>query len=134
MTPPITTYLSFAILLAHQILMGRRMRRIEKRGRAIYKDILFFHIKIDNLVNKQDFIAAISDLKTEVVIISGKVDVLEQKINNSPTDVDPDIVAAFQDLKGSVDALNSKADNTPAAPPVDGSGDTGTDTGASASN
>ena len=72
--------------------------------------------KIDNLMNKQDFLQAIADLKTEVGTVGAKVDVLEQKINASSTDVDPDIVAAFNDLKTSVDALNSKADNTPAAP------------------
>lgn len=70
-------------------------------------------------MNKVEFLQAIADFKTEVGVVSGKVDVLEQKINGAPADVDPDIVAAFQDLKGSMDSLNSKADNTPAAPPVD---------------
>lgn len=69
-------------------------------------------------MNKVEFLQAIADFKTEVGVVSGKVDVLEQKINGT-ADVDPDIVAAFQDLKGSMDSLNSKADNTPAAPPVD---------------
>jgi len=71
--------------------------------------------KLDNLMDKATFLKAFADLKTEVSTVSTKVDALEQKINNSPTEVDPDIVAAFQDLKGSVDSLSSKADNTPAA-------------------
>lgn len=70
-------------------------------------------------MTKAEFLQSIADLKTEVGAVSTKVDVLEQKINNAPTDVDPDIAAAFADLKTSVDALNSKADNTPAAPPVE---------------
>lgn len=75
----------------------------------------FLISKLDSLMDKTTFLQAIADLKTEVGGVSTKVDTLEQKINNSPTDVDPDIVAAFQDLKGSVDSLNTKADNTPAA-------------------
>lgn len=71
--------------------------------------------KLDNLMDKATFLQAFADLKTEVGTVGTKVDALEQKINNSPTDVDPDIVAAFQDLKGSVDSLSTKADNTPAA-------------------
>lgn len=69
-------------------------------------------------MNKVEFLQAIADFKTEVGVVSGKVDVLEQKINGT-ADVDPDIVAAFLDVKSSMDSLNSKADNTPAAPPVE---------------
>jgi uncharacterized protein YoxC len=76
---------------------------------------LFINQKLDSLMDKATFLAAIADLKTEVGTVATKVDTLEQKINNSPTNVDPDIVAAFQDLKGSVDLLNTKADNAPAA-------------------
>lgn len=70
-------------------------------------------------MTKAEFLQAIADLKTEVGTVSDKVGVLETTINNSSTDVDPDITAAFADLKTSVDALSSKADNTPAAPPVE---------------
>lgn len=70
-------------------------------------------------MTKADFLQAIADLKTEVSTVSDKVGVLETTINNSSTDVDPDIAAAFADLKTSVDTLNSKADNTPTAPPVE---------------
>lgn len=70
-------------------------------------------------MTKAEFIQGITDLKTEVGVVGTKVDALEQKINNSSTDVDPDIAAAFADLKTSVDSLSTKADNTPAAPPVD---------------
>lgn len=75
--------------------------------------------KIEQLMTKAEFIQSITDLKTEVGTVSTKVDALEQKINNSPTDVDPEIVAAFQDLKGSVDTLSTKADNAPASLPVE---------------
>lgn len=67
-------------------------------------------------MTKQDFLDFIGGLKTEIGVVSGKVDALEAKINSSPTDVDPDIVAAVQDLKTSLDGLNTKADNAPAAP------------------
>lgn len=69
-------------------------------------------------MNKTDFIQAITDLKTEVTGIGVKVDTLEAAINNSTTDVDPAIVAAFADLKSGVDSLNTKADNTPATVPA----------------
>src|SRR5262249_33308601 len=85
--------------------------------RELLLTILFNQLLIlqkqDTLMTKPEFLAAIADFKTEIGTVSGKVDVLESKINNS-TDVDPDIVAAFQDLKSSMDALNTKADNTPA--------------------
>jgi hypothetical protein len=55
--------------------------------------------------------------KTEIGTVSSKVDVLEAKINAAGDDVDPDIVSSFADLKTSMDALNTKADNTPAATP-----------------
>ncbi len=79
----------------------------------------FLNNKIDSLMKKEEFIAAIGDLKTEVQGIITKVGTLEDKINNSSTDVDPDIVAAFQDLKGATDLLNTKADNLPASPPAE---------------
>jgi len=112
----ITISLSLAALLVRQYLADRRLRRLEKMLRGTYKETLFIHDKINNLMTKQDFLQAMADLKTEVGTVSAKVDVLEQKINGSTTDVDPDVVAAFNDLKTSVDALSTKADNTPAAP------------------
>lgn len=74
---------------------------------------LFIIQKFETLMNKAEFLAAIADFKTEIGTVSGKVDALEAKINGSSADVDPEIVAAFQDLKGSMDVLNTKADNTP---------------------
>lgn len=65
-------------------------------------------------MTKGEFLQAIADFKTEIGTVSGKVDALENLINGK-TDVDPEIVAAFQDLKSSMDTLNSKADNTPVA-------------------
>lgn len=80
------------------------------------KAIQFFITqKLKSFMTKAEFLAAMADFKTEIGVISGKVDVLEGKINSSPTDVDPEIVAGFQDLKTSMDALNTKADNTQAA-------------------
>jgi len=64
-------------------------------------------------MTKAEFLAAMADLKGEITTVSGKVDAMEAVINNPAKDVDPEIVTAFQDLKGSVDALNTKADNTP---------------------
>ena len=63
-------------------------------------------------MTKTEFLQAIADFKTEIGTVSGKVDALEALINGSITEVDPQIVAAFQDLKTSMDSLNSKADNT----------------------
>lgn len=74
-------------------------------------------------MTKAEFIQSITDVKTEVVGIGTKVDALETAINNAGDVIPDDVAAAFADLKGSVDALNTKADNTPAAPPADG-GDT----------
>lgn len=65
-------------------------------------------------MTKAEFLAAIADFKTEVGTVSGKVDALEALINGK-SDVDPEIVAAFQDLKSSMDQLNTKADNAPVA-------------------
>jgi hypothetical protein len=76
---------------------------------------LFIIQKLDSLMTKQEFLAAMADFKAEIGIVSGKVDALEALINNPSKDVDPEIVASFQDLKGSMDTLNSKADNTPAS-------------------
>lgn len=76
----------------------------------------FFIIqKLENFMTKAEFLQAMADFKTELGVVSGKVDVLETKINSAPTDVDPEIVTAFQDLKSSLDTLNTKADNTAAA-------------------
>lgn len=97
---------------------------IQEHGHKTDRDLLYTILetnflilqKLESLMTKQEFLDFIGSLKTEIGTVSSKVDVLEQKINSSPTDVDPDIVAAVQDLKGSVDALNTKADNTPATP------------------
>lgn len=75
---------------------------------------LFIFHKLELLMTKQDFLQAIGDFKTEIGVVSGKVDALETLINGASTDVDPAIVAAFQDLKTSMDSLNTKADNAPA--------------------
>jgi len=93
----------------------------------------FLNLKIDTLMNKAEFIQAITDLKTEVSgvadevdVVSGKVDNLESLINNAGDAIPDDVASAFADLKsgvdilkGKTDGLNSKADNTPAAPPAD---------------
>jgi hypothetical protein len=89
-------------------------------GHLSEKELMFLMFdflisKIESLMTKQEFLDFIASVKGELSTISDKVGALEDKINNSPTDVDPDIVAAVQDLKGSVDALNAKADNTPPA-------------------
>lgn len=68
-------------------------------------------------MTKQDFLTAIGAFKTEIGTVNTKVVALEAKINAAPTDVDPDIVAAFTDLKNSMDSLNTTADNTPIPPP-----------------
>lgn len=75
----------------------------------------FITQKLESFMTKAEFLAAMADFKTEIGTVSGKVAALEAKINGSPTDVDPDIVAGFQDLKTSMDALSTKADNTQAA-------------------
>ena len=81
-------------------------------------DIHIINIKITKLMSAQDdFIQAIADLKTEVDGIGVKVAALEAAINNQPTGtVAQPILDAFAALKGSVDTLNTAADNTPAAP------------------
>lgn len=81
---------------------------------TIKANLLFIIQKLDSFMTKPEFLQAIADFKTEIGTVSGKVDALETLINNK-TDVDPEIVTAFQDLKSSMDGLNSKADNTPAA-------------------
>ena len=71
-------------------------------------------------MTKQEFLDFMGTVKAEIATVSDKVGALEAKINNSPTDVDPEIVAAVQDIKTSLDSLNTKADNTPASAPTDG--------------
>lgn len=78
----------------------------------VVNQFLIIH-KLDSFMTKTEFLAAIADFKTEIGTVSGKVDALEAIINNSSTTVDPEIVTAFADLKTGMDALNSKADNTP---------------------
>lgn len=68
---------------------------------------------------QDDFVQALNDLKTEVDGISTKVAALEAAINGQPTGtVAQPILDAFAALKGSVDTLNTAADNTPATPPA----------------
>lgn len=93
------------------------MFHIRRALRQIQANQLLILKKIE--MTKAEFLQAIADLKTEVGVVSTKVDTLETTINNSSTDVDPDIAAAFADLKTSVDALSTKADNTPATPPTE---------------
>lgn len=93
-------------------------------GHLSEKELMFLMFdflisKIDTLMTKGEFIQAITDLKTEVVGIGTKVDTLETAITNAGGVIPDDVAAAFADLKGSVDALNTKADNTPAAPPTE---------------
>lgn len=88
----------------------------------LHKVLLEFHllnIKLDKLMTKAEFIQGITDLKTEVTGIGTKVDALEAAINNAGDVIPQEVVDAFADLKGSVDSLNSKADNTPATPPTE---------------
>lgn len=70
-------------------------------------------------MTKAEFIQGITDLKTEVTGIGTKVDALEAAINNAGDSIPQDVQDAFAALKGSVDSLNTKADNTPATTPVD---------------
>lgn len=114
-----------------------------------HRDILFHVLanqyfiisKLETLMDKATFIQEIADLKTglsslgdEIDTVSGKVDTLEQTINNAPAGAIPDDVsAAFDDLKGvftgvktKLDTLSTKADNLPATPPVDGGTGTAT--------
>lgn len=70
-------------------------------------------------MTKVEFIQSIIDLKTEVTGIGTKVDTLETAINNAGDVIPQEVVDAFADLKGSVDSLNTKADNTPATVPTE---------------
>lgn len=88
----------------------------------LHKVLLEFHllnIKLDKLMTKAEFIQGITDLKTEVTGIGTKVDALEAAINSAGDVIPQEVVDAFADLKGSVDSLNSKADNTPVTPPAE---------------
>lgn len=76
--------------------------------------------KLDKIMSQQDdFIQAITDLKSEVDGIGVKVAALEAAINGQPTGtVAQPILDAFAALKGSVDTLNTAADNTLVTPPT----------------
>jgi uncharacterized protein YoxC len=94
---------------------------LETQHFMLGKFVLEFQLlkqKINQLMTTAEFIQAMTDLKGEVTTIGTKVDALEAAINNAGSTVPQGIVDAFNDLKTSVDSLNTKADNTPATPPT----------------